>query len=194
MPDAPSFILTDANPGVSKGSNDAMPIFGGHVNPGETVVVSVDGNVTGIGAGSGNWEFSAPELADGEHDFEVWVEDAQGNRSESVEWTDDVQADESTRREQRARNVAWQQGGAQAWVDSEYSRRGGQPLTPPRPITGGGGAQQVTDPVPGSGSGSSTGGGRTPTTGGTGAEDTAGGAQPAAAGFEKGNAGVGRVG
>ncbi len=198
-PQPPSTIFSDSRPGVSTGTNEAMPRFGGRVDPGQTVHMSVDGNETTIAPtpGGGVWEHTVKELDNGEHEFEMWTEDAHGNRSDSIEWTNDVQSDATDRANQRARNDQWQRGGEGAkWL--EENDRFAQGLTPPRPITGGGGG--APQPMPGDGPAAGGGGGdagsqpRTPTGSGIGS-DAAAGTPPTAAGLEKGNAGmVGHIG
>ena len=196
MPDIlpPSTILSDSDPGQSRGTNEAMPRFGGRAEPGQTIHLSVDGESQGIvPTPSGFWETSVGELEDGEHEYELWAEDADGNRSESIEWTNDVQADPNDRSAQRARNSEWTAGGAQKLIQDNEQAMGGRPLTPPRPVTGGGGGQ----PQPGDGAPEGSGGGggasaepRTATGAGAGS-----GAGAAPAGLEKGNAQtVGRIG
>ncbi|MDO9444182.1 MAG: Ig-like domain-containing protein [Dehalococcoidia bacterium] len=181
MPQSPSWIFADSTPGQDMATNEAMPRFGGKVNPGETVRVSVDGETTTISpTPNGTWEWASPELADGAHDFEMWTEDADGNESDHVEWENDIQADAQTREWQRARNRQWNEQGAREFLDQNDHPTG----TPPRPITGGGGQQSVPDPQP---TGPTqerpqTGG----SSGGSGAL-TAGGS-PSPQGLEKGNA------
>lgn len=198
MPDLspPSTIVHDSAPGQSLGTNEAMPRFGGRAEPGQTVHLSVDGeSQTIVPTPSGFWETSVGELADGEHEYELWTEDANGNRSDSIEWTNDVQADPNDRRAQRARNSEWTGGGAQKWLQDNEQAMGGPPLTPPRPVTGGGGGGQ---PQPGDGApeGSGSGGGSDGTSTGPRTATGAGsGTGAAPAGLEKGNAQTfGRIG
>lgn len=170
MPEVPSWILADSQPGQNASTNEAMPRFGGRANPGETIKISVDGETTSIQpTPNGTWEWTSPELENGSHDFEMWSEDAEGNESDHVDWENHVEADAQTREWQRARNQQWNEQGARDFLDQNDA------LTPPRPITGGGGGggapQPMTDPVPGSttgtpssttGAGSSAGGGTSP--------------------------------
>ena len=190
MPDLqpPSWILADSTPGTSSGTNEAMPRFGGRVDPGQEVHVSVDGQETTIApTGDGTWTWTSPELANGEHDFEMWTEDtATGDRSDSHEWTNDVDASEQDRSWQRARNEDWNKpgGGAEQFINENDKMAG----VPPRPITGGGGGgagQPMTDPQPGGGSGAGSGSQ-------TGTSTPGGGGAPQ--GLEKGNATFGVVG
>ncbi len=202
MPDIspPSTIFSDSTPGESLGTNEAMPRFGGRAEPGQTVHLSVDGeSMTIVPTPSGFWEASVGELADGEHEYELWAEDASGNRSDSIEWTNDVQADPNDRRAQRARNDRWNQGEAQKWIQDNEQAAGGPPLTPPRPVTGGGQPEPMPgDGAPGSGSGGSASGagGGTSADPGTGTGIGSGsGAGASPAGLEKGNAQTfGRIG
>ena len=181
MPQPPSWIFADATPGQSTATNEAMPRFGGKANPGETIRVSVDGETTTIApTPAGTWEWTAPELADGEHEFEMWTEDAEGNESDHIEWENDVQASAQDR-EWRARNEEWKQSGARDFLDQNDHPQG----TPPRAMTGGGGGAQqpLTDPAP---TGPTQ---ERPQTGGSpgGGTSSSGGA-PSPQGLEKGNA------
>lgn len=182
MPQPPSWIFADSEPGQSTATNEAMPRFGGKANPGEVVKISVDGTTTTIApTPGGTWEWTSPELADGEHEFEMWTEDARGNESDHIEWENDVQADADARAWQRARNHEWNEHGARDFLDQNDQ------LTPPRPITGGG-QQPGADPAPESGTGGSSGSTQQrPQTGGGGGAPAAGGA-PSPVGLEKGNA------
>ncbi len=162
-----------------------MPRFGGRIDPGQSVHISVDGEETTIApTPSGSWTHTVPELDDGEHEFEMWTEDGHGGKSDSIEWTNDVQAGAEDRASQRQRNQQWRQRGAQQFLE-ENDKFAQQPLTPPRTATGGGGAPsaETTGVMPGGGgvTESGPGGSSTPTS---------------PAGLEKGNAGqtVGRVG
>ena len=199
MPDVPtpSWVFADSTPGQSGGTNEAMPRFGGRADAGQTIHLSVDGNETTIvPTPDGSWTHTVPELANGEHDYEMWTEDANGDTSDTIEWTDDVDASPESRAAQQARNSEWQQGGAGQFLEAnDRIARGEQPLTPPRPITGGGGGapQPMADNhAPGAtdvpaGIGGVRGGSDSGGSGG------GGGGQPA--GLEKGNAGtVGRIG
>ncbi|MGE3960403.1 MAG: Ig-like domain-containing protein [Dehalococcoidia bacterium] len=176
MPQPPSWIVADSTPGQDVATNEAMPRFGGKANPGETIKISVDGETTTIApTPGGSWEWTAPELANGDHEFEMWTEDADGNESDHIEWENNVEADAQTREWQRARNDEWKKSGAREFLD----QNDGLPGTPPRPITGGGGGapqQPLTDPMPGSPFGSA----------GSGSTAAGGGSSPQ--GFEKGNA------
>jgi hypothetical protein len=157
-PQPPSFIFNDMPLGDGA-SNEAMPRFGGRANPGEFVHFEIDGEDHVVQAGeAGLWDFSSPELANGDHEFEAWTQNAQGERSESVEWENSVNATENDRRWQRDRNEQWDQSGRAAW---EADNSG---LTPPTPISAGGGGQRPTTGGGGGGTGMSTmPGGGTPT-------------------------------
>ncbi len=83
MPDVakPVLIFSDAEPGYSNITNQAMPRFGGMADPGQTIQISVDGNTVGVTATpSGTWEYTGAELPDGDHDYEMWTVDADGNK------------------------------------------------------------------------------------------------------------------
>ncbi len=184
MPQPPSWILADSTPGQNAATNEAMPRFGGRANPGETIKISVDGETTTIApTPNGSWEWTAPELANGDHEFEMWSEDADGNESDHIEWENNVDADAQTREWQRARNDEWNRGGGARRFLDENDRMG----TPPRPMTGGGGGsgsggQPLTDPASG-GSGETR-----PQTGGSAGGAPGAGSGPSPQGFEKGNA------
>ena len=181
MPQPPSTIVHDSQPGIDAATNEAMPRFGGRANPGETIKISVDGETTTVApTPNGSWEWTSPELANGEHEFEMWTEDAEGNESDHIEWENDIDADEQTREWQRARNEQWKQQGAQEFLGANDA------LTPPKPISAGGGGapEPMTDPAP---TGPTQ---ERPQTGdaGGGAPGGAGAGAPSPQGLEKGNA------
>jgi len=174
-PQTPSTIFGDI-PQSDAGTNDAMPRFGGRTNPGERVHVEIDGKEHIIESDDNElWDFSSPELANGDHEFEMWTENAAGDRSDSVEWETDVQASENDRREQRERNEQWDESGRPAW----------QQENDPAAATGagggsaGGGGSQGRPLVPPTAIPNPGGGGRPPGTGGAGGIGVAG--------VEKGN-------
>ncbi len=157
-PQTPSTIFGGQNT-MTGGTNDAMPQFGGRANPGESVHVSVDGQEQTVTQDeNGMWDYSSPELANGEHEFEMWSENEAGDRSDSVEWESDVSSGDADRASQRARNEQWEESGRDDWQEENSG------LTPTPVSAGGGGGGQP--PPGGSGSGGSGGGGRTPPVGG----------------------------
>jgi len=182
LPQPPSTIVHDSQPGIDAATNEAMPRFGGRANPGETIKISVDGDTTTVApTPNGSWEWTSSELANGEHEFEMWTEDAEGNESDHIEWENDIDADEQTREWQRARNEQWKQQGAQEFLGANDA------LTPPKPISAGGGGgapEPMTDPAP---TGPTQ---ERPQTGdaGGGAPGGAGAGAPSPQGLEKGNA------
>jgi Big-like domain-containing protein len=111
-PSQPSFIDNDtaggtsadslANGGMAANTNAALPHYSGMANPGETVRFSIDGQEHIVETNeSGGWEFTSPELKNGDHDFEVWAETATGERSSSRSWETNVQATEEERQKQQ---------------------------------------------------------------------------------------------
>lgn len=160
-----------SNGGMARGTDDAMPRFGGRTEPGETVTVVVDGELsTDVTADeNGLWSFTSPEVDNGEHSYEMWSENAAGERSDSLEWDSEVFAGEADRIKQRERNDEWRGSGEQGWKD----QNSGLTSTPVSAGGGGGGTQ-------------GGGGGGTPGSGGTDAP----GVHPKTPleGFEKGNA------
>jgi hypothetical protein len=191
----PSTIIQDITPGVNQGTNESMPRFGGRVEPGQQVVISVDGNETTIApTPDGTWTYTSPELGNGDHEFGLWTEDAHGNTSDKLEWENNIQADAADRAVQRQRNDRWRNGEAEQFLNGndQLARDTRRPPT----ATGGGsggGQQPMTDPVPPTPSS----GGRTATGqgmgGGSGQTDGPTGTPPTAQGLEKGNAGTGQA-
>jgi len=102
-----------SNMGMAAGTQDAMPRFSGTAAPGERVVLEVDGEpVTYQDADAeGGWDFSSPELDDGRHSFEMYTENADGERSDSWEWESTVSSTPEQRAIQAARNEAWRNSG-----------------------------------------------------------------------------------
>ena len=194
----PSWILADSRPGLDAGTNDAMPRFGGRVQPGQSVELTIDGNGVGITpTADGSWTYAVPELDNGEHEFGMRVHDTTtGDSSPPITWTNDVQASPEDREWQRQRNQEWRRpgGGAEKFLDeNDAIARTGRALRSSTGGGGGGGGQPpMTDPAPPSasnpgrtatGGGGSAGGGGTPT-------DGPGGNGPTAQGLEKGNSGA----
>ena len=162
-PQTPSTIFGDVPTYGSSGTNEAMPRFGGQANPGESIHIEIDGEEHIIQPDdNGMWDYSTPELSNGEHEFEMWSENQEGDRSDSAEWETDVSSTENDREWQRQRNEDWSESGRDAWRDENSD------LTS-TPVSAGGGGGQTT----GGGSGSGRSGG-----GGTGTPE---------AGVEKGN-------
>jgi large repetitive protein len=165
-PEFTGTFINDVIPGQDVSTNEAMPRFGGRANPGDVMMVSVDGETTQVAPDpNGYWEFETPELANGEHELEMWVENEAGESSDPIEWEVDVESSEQDRNWQRARNKEWKDG----YSGRAEERAGQPPLTPPRPVTGGGGGQEGEEKVDPEEEGAST-------------------ESPPAAGFEKGNA------
>ncbi len=172
-PQSPSLIFNDMPMTEGGGGNEAMPRMGGQANAGERIHIEIDGEEHIVQPNeNGMWDFTSPELSNGDHEFEMWTENAEGDRSETVEWESSVEASENDRRAQRHRNEQWDESGRAAW---EADNAG---LTPPQPVSAGG-----------SGSGPGSTGGRPPSGGG--ASGAGGGGtsrtQPQVAGPEKGN-------
>lgn len=197
MPDVPtpSTIFSDSSPGVTQATNEAMPRFGGRVEPGQQVHISVDGNDTLVTTtAEGTWTHAVSELQNGDHDFEMWTEDANRNTSDKIEWSNSVDADAATRASQRQRNTEWHGGGAERFInDNDQFAR--DTRRPPTATGGGGGGQPMTDPVPptatGGGSAGRTATGQGMSGGGGQAADGPTGTPPTAQGLEKGNSGSG---
>ena len=75
----PSWIFADSTPGVNTATNETQPRFGGRVEPGQQVHFSVDGQETVVGpTPEGTWTFDVPDLANGNHEYEMWLEDKNG--------------------------------------------------------------------------------------------------------------------
>jgi len=127
-----------SNRGMSARTNDAMPRFSGTAAPGERVVLEIDGEPAWYqdADAEGGWDFSSPELADGSHSFEMYTENADGDRSDSWEWDSAVSATPEQRANQRARNEAWKNSGT-------AERRALQDDLTPTPVSAGSGG---TDP------------------------------------------------
>ena len=167
-PQTPSTVFGDQNM-MGGATNEAMPQFGGIANPGESIHISVDGEERMIQPDeNGLWDYQTPELNNGEHEFEMWSENMEGDRSDAVEWESDVGASENDRASQRHRNEQWEGAGRHEWRDQNSG------LTPTPVVPGGGGGQTTTG-------GGEPGGGTRPRTGGV------GGSTPAVSGLEKGN-------
>jgi len=159
-PNPPGLIFGDI-PQADSGGNEAMPRFGGRESPGDTIHFEVDGEPRSVQTDeNGFWDFSSPELGNGEHEFEMWTENAAGERSESVEWEANINATENDRRFQRERNEQWDESGRDAWHQQNApagaaggggsGSGSGRPLVPPTAI-----------PNPGGGSGQPGGAGGT---------------------------------
>jgi len=175
-PQTPSTVFGGDNM-MGGGTNEAMPQFGGIANPGESIHISVDGNEHIIQPDeNGMWDFNTPELSNGDHEFEMWSENATGDRSDSVEWDSSVSATENDREWQRARNEQWDETGKHEWREQNEG-------TPTPASAGGGGGQQE-----GEGEGAGDGGQSTGGSGGSGAGGSGGGGTGTpVAGVEKGN-------
>jgi len=99
------------------GLRDAMPLFGGRAQPGETIYLETDDGTRASTRADENglWTLASPELDDGERSFELWAENANGERSEGLEWDSELFAGEFDRAEQRRRNEEWALEGQQRW-------------------------------------------------------------------------------
>ena len=159
MPDSPTINYTDLLDGEIRpdmefsGTSEAMPRFGGTVNPGEQVHISVDGNevpqITQYGPSDRPqaWDHISDELPNGDHDFEMWTTDREtGERSDSLKWTNRVNADDQDRAWQRHRNVQYRDSQERTdWIKKTAPppEAGEEPANeeekPERTATGGGG-------------------------------------------------------
>ena len=132
-----------------------MPRFGGRGEPGETVFLDIDGDTYhGTTDADGFWDISAPELDDGDHDFELWTESSTGDRSSAQEWQTNVSANDDDRAAQRDRNSDWARGGRDNW----RADNGGLTSTPVSAGGGGTGGQGGGGGGAGGGAGTAAGG------------------------------------
>ncbi|WP_272947538.1 Ig-like domain-containing protein [Pantoea sp. A4] len=86
---------------VDSSTRDNTPVFSGTAEPGGIVTISDNGVVLGstvAAAGTGEWSFTTPTLAEGDHSLTTTVTDAAGNvgpASEGYDFTVDTVAPEA---------------------------------------------------------------------------------------------------
>src|SRR3712207_1409780 len=114
------------------GTNDSWPIWGGKTDPGAEIQVEIDGETyTTYADENGTWDFTPPEpLSNGEHEISMTAKDPKtGETSDPIEMTRNVDADATSRHNDKKRHEQWEEGGRGNFHDINAPGGGGRPQT-----------------------------------------------------------------